>query len=107
MQHRAQCILWFAEFKSILTYIFQHILHVHVQCNFCKTHHSAPDHKAIYRWYNQFQNIGGVTNQRLPGRPRTSDENVEHICLSCVWKPKHCASEFGFTIFKMTIQNVL
>ncbi|KAG8269601.1 hypothetical protein J6590_104209 [Homalodisca vitripennis] len=49
---------------------------------------TAPDKKAIVRWFNQFRETGTVGKKSRPSRPRTSEENVERIRQSCVRSPK-------------------
>ncbi|KAG8242691.1 hypothetical protein J6590_061271 [Homalodisca vitripennis] len=75
VQQKAQCVIWYAESKSIVS----------VQRLFRRTYpgQTAPDNKAIVRWFNQFRETGTVGKKSRPGRPRTSEENVERIRQSC------------------------
>ncbi|KAG8259719.1 hypothetical protein J6590_008755 [Homalodisca vitripennis] len=74
VQQKAQCVIWYAELKSIVS----------VQRLFRRTYpgQTAPDNKAIVRWFNQFKETGTVAKKSRPGRPRTSEENVERIRLT-------------------------
>jgi transposase len=69
----------------------------------------VPDGKALKRWLKQFKETGSLAKQKSPGRPGTSEENVERIRLSCVRSPKKSIArrslELG--IPKTTIQNVI
>lgn len=80
VQQKAQCVLWFAELKSIIS----------VQRRFRETYpgQKAPDDKAIRRWFNQFRDTGSVLKGHSPGRPKTSEDTVENIRQSCVRSPK-------------------
>lgn len=78
IQEKAQCVLWLAEFKSVTT----------VQQNFWSVYQlDAPSVNSIKRWYQQFQETGSVNIKKSPGRPKTSDENVELIGQSIVLSP--------------------
>lgn len=79
-QQKAQCVLWYAEFKSIVI----------VQRQFRVTYpgQNSPDDKAIRRWFNQFRDTGSVLKGHSPGRPKTSDDKVEEIRQSCIRSPK-------------------
>jgi hypothetical protein len=51
-QEKAQCVLWFAESKSVVT----------VPRNFRRVYRKdAPTDKSIRKWNQQFQEIGSVT----------------------------------------------
>ncbi|KAG8270089.1 hypothetical protein J6590_092911 [Homalodisca vitripennis] len=67
MQQKAQCVIWYAESKSIVS----------GQRLFRRTYpgQTAPDNKAIVRWFNQFRETGTAGKKSRPGRPRTSEEN--------------------------------
>lgn len=101
VQQKAQCIIWFAELKSIVS----------VQRRFRQTYvgQIAPDDKAIRRWFNQFRETGNVEKKHSTGRPRTSEENVERIRQSCVRSPKKSIARrsLELQIPKTTIQNIL
>lgn len=101
VQQKAQCVIWYAESKSIVS----------VQRLFRRTYpgQTAPDNKAIVRWFNQFRETGTVGKKSRPGRPRTSEENVERIRQSCVRSPKKSIARrsLQLNIPKTTIQNVL
>ncbi|KAJ8870547.1 hypothetical protein PR048_029570 [Dryococelus australis] len=91
VQQKAQCVLWFAEFESVVT----------VQHNFRWQYprQRIPEQRAICC----FHETGPVQKNQSPGRPRTSEEKVELLRLSCVRSPKNL--ELG--IPKTTMQNVL
>lgn len=100
VQQKAQCVLWLAEFKSVIT----------VQRNFRRVYDTDPPHpNSIRRWYEQFQVTGSINIKKSPGRPRTSDEAVERIRQSCVRSPKKSIARRSLQlgIPKTTIQNVL
>ncbi|KAG8260444.1 ARS-binding factor 1 [Homalodisca vitripennis] len=101
VQQKAQCVIWYAESKSIVS----------VRRLFLRTYpgQTAPDNKAIVRWFNQFRETGTVGKKSRPGRPRTSEENVERIRQSCVRSPKKSIARrsLQLNIPKTTIQNVL
>jgi hypothetical protein len=60
IQQKAQCVLWNAKFKSIVT----------VQHNFrCTYRTEAPIDKSITWWFTQFKEMEGVEKQKSTGRP--------------------------------------
>lgn len=100
VQQKAQCVLWYAEFKSPVL----------VQRNFRRTYRQdPPTDKTIVRWFNQFKETGSVDIKKSPGRPRTSEEDVERLRQSCVRSPKKSIArrslELGMA--KTTVQNIL
>lgn len=70
---------------------------------------TPPSNKPILRWYKQFKDTESVHIQKSPGRPKTSEENVERLRQSCFRSPKKSIArrslELG--IPKTTIQNVI
>ena len=100
-QQKAQCVLWYAEFKSI----------VRVQRQFRVTYrgHKAPDDKAIRCWCNQFRDTGSVLKGHSPGRPRTSEDKVEEIRQSCIRSPKKSIARrsLQLNIPKSTLHDVI
>jgi hypothetical protein len=75
IQQKAQCMLWYVEFKSSMT----------VQCNF----------QCIYRQKHlltdQFREIESVEKKKSTERPQTSEEIVERIIHTeyIVWGTQH------------------
>lgn len=69
IQEKAQAVLWYAEFKSIIK----------VQREFRRVYNkAAPDSKRIKAWHTQFLNTGSVEKRHGGGR-RVSDEHVENV----------------------------
>lgn len=101
VQQKAQCVIWYAESKSPVS----------VQRLFQRTYpgQTVPDYKAIIRWFNQFKETGTVEKKSRPGRPPTSEENIERIRQSCLRSPKKSIARRSveLQIPKTTIQNVL
>ena len=100
VQQKAQCVLWLAEFKAVIT----------VQRTFRHVYNTDPPHaNSIRHWYEQFQESGSINVKKSPGRPRTCDEAVERIRHSCVRSPKKSIARrsLQLRIPKTTIQNVL
>ena len=101
MQQKAQFVLWYAEFKSIVV----------VQQKWCTLHprEKAPDDKELNQWMKQFKETGSLSKGASPGRPSTSEENFEQITQSGVRSPKNSTAyrSLALGIAKTTIQNVL
>jgi hypothetical protein len=100
VQQKAQSVLWYAQFKSVGT----------VQRHFRRTYGEDPTtDKTTVRWHNQFKETRNVKLKKSSGRPRTSEENVEHLRQSCLRSPKKSIArrslELG--ILKTTIQDLL
>lgn len=69
-QQKAQCVLWYAELKSVTT----------VQRKFRNQYDERPPTRAsIYRWMKLFKERGSVEGKKSPGRTRTSDAAVERV----------------------------
>ncbi|GBO00360.1 hypothetical protein AVEN_71761-1 [Araneus ventricosus] len=100
-QQKAEFVLWYAEFKSIVA----------VQRKWRTLHpgEKAPEDKAMNRWMKKFEKTGNVAKGASSGRPRTSEENVELMRQSCVRSPKRSIARrsLALGIPKTTIQNVL
>jgi hypothetical protein len=100
VQQKAQCVLWYVEFKSIVT----------IQRNFRRMYGTeAPTDKSITRWFTRFKETRSVEKQKSTGRPRTSEEIVKRIRQSCVRSPKKSIARrsLDLGVPKNTIQNVL
>ena len=69
-QQKAFCVLEFAKTKSVIT--VQRAFRVKFNCD-------APSSKNIRRWSKQFEESGCLCKGKSPGRPRTSEENVERV----------------------------
>jgi hypothetical protein len=100
VQQKAQCVFWYAEFKSIVT----------VQRYFRRTYGEDPlTEKNIVRWHNQFKETINVNLKKSSSQPRTSKENVKRLRQSCLRNLKKSIArrslELG--IPKTTIQNML
>ena len=69
-QEKAQCVSWFIKTKS----------EVQTQRNYkSKYGRDPPSHPSIRLWYKKFMETGTVFDTRRSGRPRTSEENIEHV----------------------------
>jgi len=68
-----------------------------------------PKDKALNWWMNQFKETSTVEKQKSTDRPRTSEEDVEHIRQSCIRSSKKSIARRSVIlgIPKTTIQNVL
>lgn len=101
MQQKAQCLIWYMESKPIVS----------AQPLFQRTYpgQTASNNKAIIWWFNQFRETGSMQKRSRPGWLRTSEENVEHICQSCIRNPKKYIARRNLElhISKTTIQNIL
>ena len=101
VQQKAQFVLWYAEFKSIVV----------VQRKWRTLHpgEKAPDDKALNRWMKQFKETGSVSKGVSPGRSSTLEKNVERIKQSCVRSPKNFIARrsLALSIARTRIQNVL
>lgn len=76
---KAQCVLWLAEMKSPIS----------VRRRFRREFNKDPPHvNAIRRWSQQFTATGSVSKRKSTGRPRISEETVEHVSQSCSHSPK-------------------
>ncbi|KAJ8872714.1 hypothetical protein PR048_026328 [Dryococelus australis] len=105
MQQKAQCALWFAEFKSVVT----------VHHNFRRQNPGQRVRKQrdICHWVKSFSKTGIVQKKKRqsPGWPRTTEEKrmVQQLRISCVRSPKKSiplrSLELG--IPKTSMQNVL
>jgi transposase len=70
VQQKVDCFLWLAELKSV----------TRVQRKFRLEHGgSAPSYNSIMKWDRRLRENGSVSNQKSPGRPRTSSEDEERI----------------------------
>jgi transposase len=52
-----------------------------------------PDDKSIRRWYRQFRGTGSVEKRYSTGRPRRSDEDVDHVMQAFIRSPKKSISQ--------------
>lgn len=78
-QQKAQCVIWLVQTESVIT----------VQRNFRRQYGGEPPSpKTIRHWLNSFKETGSVLKAKSPGRPRTSEDVVEQIRVSCVRSPK-------------------
>lgn len=77
-QEKAQCVEWFIQTKS----------NTLAQRRFRTCHNrSTPSRPSIRAWYKKFMKTGSVEQKKGAGRPRTSEENVEHIQEAFVHSP--------------------
>lgn len=77
-QQKAQCVIWLVQTESVIT----------VQRNFRRQYGGEPPTpKTIRHWLNSFKETGSVCKAKSPGRPRTSEDVVEQIRVSCVRSP--------------------
>lgn len=78
-QQKAFCVLEFAKTKSVIT--VQRAFRVKFNCD-------APSSKNIRRWSKQFEKSGCLCKGKSPGRPRTSEENVERVRAAFSQSPR-------------------
>jgi hypothetical protein len=101
VQQKAELVLWYAEFKSVLR----------VQLKWRSLHpgEKAPDDKALNYWLKEFKGTGSVEKQKSSGGPGIVEENVERIRQSCVRSPKKSIARriLDLGIAKTTTQNVI
>uniref|UniRef100_A0A0L8GRT7 Uncharacterized protein n=1 Tax=Octopus bimaculoides TaxID=37653 RepID=A0A0L8GRT7_OCTBM len=100
VQQKTQCVLWHAEFKSVVL----------VQRHFRRSYGQDPlTDRTIVRWFNQFKVTGNVNIRKSPGWPRTSEEKAGRLRLSCLRSPKKSIARRSLELrmLKTTIQNVL
>lgn len=92
IQEKAQ--LWLAEFK-LVTIVQQNFQNVYQK--------DLPSVNSIKHLCQQFQETWSVDIQETPGRPRTSDENVELIHQSIVRSPKKSIAERSFQLIMIVL----
>ena len=69
-QEKAQCVSWFIETKT----------DVQTQRNYrSKCGRDPPSRPSIRLWHKKFMETGTVLCTRRCRRPRTSEENIEHV----------------------------
>jgi hypothetical protein len=99
-QEKVQCVLWYAESKSVVT----------VQRNFRRAYRKdAPTDKSIRKWYQQFQETGSVVKGHSPGRPSTSQDDIERIRVAFQRSQKRSVRHVSrqLQIPKITVHDVV
>jgi transposase-like protein len=99
-QEKAQCVLWYAESKSVVT----------VQRKFRRVYRKyAPTDKSIRKWFQQFQETGSVLKAHSPSRPCTSQDDTERIRVAFQRSPKRSVRHVSckLQIPKITVHDVL
>ncbi|GBN89029.1 hypothetical protein AVEN_23529-1 [Araneus ventricosus] len=99
-QEKAMCVLWFFETKSVIT----------TQRRFrTKYKKDPPSDNSIRRWLTQFQETGSVLHRKGPGRPITSQENVDRIQETFTRSPRKSTRQAAVQLHMphTTIWNVL
>ena len=78
-QEKIQCVSWFIETKS----------DIQTQRNYTtKYAKQAPTRQSIRNWHKQFMETGTLLHKLRSGRPRTSEEDIEHIHQSFSRSPR-------------------
>ena len=100
MQVKSFCVLEYAKCSSVTS----------VQRAFLRKYgKAAPGHQSILRWFRQFRETGCLYKGKSTGRPRVSEEIVEHVRQSFVRSPQkstvRASRELG--IPQKTVWNVL
>jgi hypothetical protein len=99
-REKAQCVLWYAESKSVVS----------VQRNFRRVHRKdAPADKSVRKWYQQFQETGSVVKGHSPGRPNTSQDDTQRIRVAFQRSPKRSVLHVSrqLQIPKSTVHDVV
>lgn len=99
MQEKAQAVLWYAEFKSIIT----------VQRQFRRVFQkNAPDPKTIKEWTATFLATGSVQKRHGGGR-RVSEERVEDVRTAFTRSPRKSTRRASreLQMPRTTLQRVL
>ena len=74
-QEKAQCVSWFIETKS----------DIQAQRNFRRKYGRKPPARPTIRaWHNKFMETCNVPQRKGPGRPQTSEEEIESVRVAYI-----------------------
>ena len=100
LQKKVQCVSWFIETKS----------NVQNQRNYrSKYGRDPPSRPSICLWHKKFMETVTVFNTRRRGRPRTSEENIEHVRQAFQHSPMKsiCTAARQLELPRLTVHKVL
>ena len=78
-REKVLCVMEYAQLQSNKT-----VQHAFVR-EFSK---QSPTAMLIWTWHKKFKEEGCLCRRKRSGRPKTSEETVEHVCIQILQRPK-------------------